>query len=341
MFDQIRSRIGRRGFAAAGVLLLALLAAVATPQILGTRVAQALHTVGDADPKWLWLAGLGFAASLFGAAASWRCAIGICGGRVSMTDACANYGAGSLVNTLVPARAGDAVRIGLFARALPNRERLWTTGGAFAALSAAKAGVLGAFVVAAALTGAVPLWPLLIAVTLVATAVAVALFARRHEAHGKASHLLDAFRALGREPRNAARLAAWVLLSAAARLTAATAILASLGITHPFAAAIVIVAALDVTSALPLTPGNLGITSGAVAMALQTHGVSFTNGLAAGIALHAVETAIGLMVGIASVVWLAPYPSPSARRIVLLAGAASWVLGIAGAFGATVLVPLV
>ena len=265
MFDQIRSRIGRRGFAAAGVLLLALLAAVATPQILGTRVAQALHTVGDADPRWLWLAGLGFAASLFGAAASWRCAIGICGGRVSMTDACARYGAGSLVNTLVPARAGDAVRIGLFARALPNRERLWTTGGAFAALSAAKAGVLGAFVVAAALTGAVPLWPLLIAVTLVATAVAVALFARRHEAHGKASHLLDAFRALGREPRNAARLVAWVLLSAAARLTAATAILASLGITHPFAAAIVIVAALDVTSALPLTPGNLGITSGAVA----------------------------------------------------------------------------
>src|SRR5881628_3491492 len=106
MFDQISTRIGRRGFAAAGVLLLVLLAAVATPQILGTRVAQALHTVGDADPKWLWLAGLGFAASLFGAAASWRCAIGICGGRVSMTDACANYGAGSLVNTLVPARAG-------------------------------------------------------------------------------------------------------------------------------------------------------------------------------------------------------------------------------------------
>src|SRR6266516_2325364 len=171
MFDQISTRIGRRGFAAAGVLLLVLLAAVATPQILGTRVAQALHTFGDADPKWLWLAGLGFAASLFGAAASWRCAIGICGGRVSMTDACANYGAGSLVNTLVPARAGDAVRIGLFARALPNRERLWTTGGAFAALSAAKAGVLGAFVVAGAISGVVPLWPLLVALALVAAAV--------------------------------------------------------------------------------------------------------------------------------------------------------------------------
>src|SRR5437773_8040150 len=265
---QIRDRIGRRGIAAGVLLLAALVAAVAMPQLLGVRVANALDTVGTADAKWLWLAGVGFGVSVLSAAGSWRCAIGLCGGRLSVTDACARYGAGSLVNTLVPARAGDAVRVGLFARALPSRERLWTTGGAFAALSAAKAGVLGAFVVAAALTGAVPLWPLLIAVTLVATAVAVALFARRHEAHGKASHLLDAFRALGREPRNAARLVAWVLLSAAARLTAATAILASLGITHPFAAAIVIVAALDVTSALPLTPGNLGITSGAVAMAL-------------------------------------------------------------------------
>jgi uncharacterized membrane protein YbhN (UPF0104 family) len=339
--DHIRARFGRRGFAAAAVLLLVMLITVATPQLLGSRVAEAFETVGTADPRWLWLAGVGFAASVFASAGSWRCAIGLCGGHVSALDACARYGAGSLVNTLVPARAGDAVRIGLFARALPNRERLWTTGGAFAALSAAKAGALGLLVVAAALTGAVPLWPLVIAAGFVGTAVAVAIAARRREAHSKISHLLDAFRALGREPRAAARLSAWVLLAAAARLTAATAILASIGISHPLAAALIIVAALDVASALPLTPGNLGIASGAVAMALQTHGVSFTHGLAAGIALHAVETAIGLMVGLASVLWLAPYPSPSARRITLLAGAASCGLGIAGAFSATVLVPLV
>jgi uncharacterized membrane protein YbhN (UPF0104 family) len=339
--EHIHARLGRRGFAAAAVLLLVLLITVATPQLLGTRVVEALETVRTADPRWLWLAGLGFAASVFASAGSWRCAIGLCGGRVGLTDACARYGAGSLVNTLVPARAGDAVRIGLFARALPNRERLWTTGGAFAALSAAKAGALGLLIVAAAITGAVPLWPLLIAAALVGTAVAVALAVRGHEAHGKISHLLDAFRALGREPRGAARLSAWVLLAVVARLTAATAILASIGISHALAAAVIIAAALDVASALPLTPGNLGITSGAVAMALQTHGVSFTHGLAAGIALHAVETAIGLMFGLASVLWLAPYPTPTARRLTLLAGAASCGLGIAGAFSATVLVPLV
>jgi hypothetical protein len=47
------------------------------------------------------------------------------------------------------------------------------------------------------------------------------------------------------------------------------------------------------------------------------------------------------MFGIGSLLWLAPYPSPGVRRVALLAGAASWAVGVAGAFSATVLVPLV
>jgi uncharacterized membrane protein YbhN (UPF0104 family) len=333
---QIRDRIGRRGFAAAALLLLALLAAVATPQLLGTRVAAALDTVGSANPTWLWLAGIGFAISVLSAAGSWRCAIGLCGGRLSVTDACARYGVGSLVNTLVPFRAGDAIRIGLFSRVLPTEKRLWTTGGAFAALGAARAVVLGALVVAGYFAGAVPLWPLLIAVGLVVAGICVAIVSRRSTAH-----LLDAFRSLAQEPAGAARLVGWLALSTGGRLVAATAVGAALGMPHPLAAAIVIIPALDVAGLIPLTPGNLGITSAAIAVALQAQGASFTNGLAAGIAFHAVETAVGLMFGIASVLWMAPYPSPAARRVVLLAGAGSWVLGIAGAFSATVLVPLV
>jgi uncharacterized membrane protein YbhN (UPF0104 family) len=336
MLAQINARIGRRGIAAACLTLLALLVAVATPQILGTRVAESFSALRSAEPIWLWLAGIGFAVSVLAAAGSWRCAIGLCGGRLSVTDACARYGTGSLVNTLVPFRAGDAVRIGLFSRVLPSEKRLWTTGGAFAALGAARAVVLGALVVAGYLAGAVPLWPLLIAAGLVAAAVAVAIASRKSSAH-----LLDAFRSLAREPRGAARLVAWLAVSTGGRLLAATAIGAALDLPHPLAAAIVIIPALDIAGLIPLTPGNLGITSAAIAVALQAQGTSFTNGLAAGIAFHAVETAVGLMLGIASLVWMAPYPSPAARRVALLAGAGGWALGIAGAFGATVLVPLV
>ncbi len=339
--QHVRSRLGTRGMAATAAVLIALVAAVATPQILGTRVAAAFAAIDNADAKWLWLAGIGFAVAVVAAAGSWRCAIRLCGGTLTLPDACARYGAGSLVNTFVPARAGDAVRIALFSRALPNRERLWTTGSAFAALGAARAVVVAFIVVAGSISGTLPLWPLFAAVGAVTITIGVALFARRRDPHSRAGHLLDSFRALGREPAAALRLIAWIALSFAGRLASATAIAAALGIHHPLAAAIVIVPALEVAGTVPVTPGNVGVTSGAIALAFHTQGVSFTHGLAAGIAFHAVETAVGIMFGIGSVVWLAPYRSPAVRRVVLLSTAASWALGIAGAFSATVLVPLV
>ena len=339
--QHVRSRLGTRGMAATAAVLVALVAAVATPQILGTRVAAAFAALDNADAKWLWLAGIGFAVAVVAAAGSWRCAIRLCGGTLTLPDACARYGAGSLVNTFIPARAGDAVRIALFSRALPNRERLWTTGSAFAALGAARAVVVAFIVVAGSISGTLPLWPLFAAAGAVTITVGVALFARRRDPHSRAGHLLDSFRALGREPAAAIRLIAWITLSFAGRLASATAVAAALGIHHPLAAAIVIVPALEVAGTIPVTPGNIGVTSGAIAIAFHTQGVSFTHGLAAGIAFHAVETAVGIMFGIASVVWLAPYRSPAVRRVVLLSSAASWALGIAGAFSATVLVPLV
>jgi uncharacterized membrane protein YbhN (UPF0104 family) len=338
---QIRERLGNRGIAAAGVTLLVLLTAVATPQLLGTRVLEAVSALNGADPKWLWVAGVGFFVSVLGSSASWRSAIGMCGGDLTLLDACARYGAGSLVNTFVPARAGDAVRIGLFSRALPNRDRLWTTGGAFAALGAARALILSVLVVVGAIAGVVPLWPLLIALGLVGAAVATALKFRNGHAERRAAHLLDAFTALGRDWRAGLRLVGWIGLATAGRIASATAIGAALGIPNPLTAAIVIVPAIEVASVIPLTPGNVGVTSAAIAVAFQAHGISFTEGLAAGIAFHAVETGVGIMFGLASVLWLAPFPSPGARRVALVATSASWCLGMAGAFSATVLVPLV
>ena len=338
---QIIRRVGRRGLAAAAGTLLVLAVLVATPQLLGSRVADAFSALGGASPRWLWLAAAGFLASVLAAAGSWRSAIGLCGGRVEPVDATARYGTGSLVNTLVPARAGDAVRFALFARALGGEERLLRTGGAFAALGAARAVVLAALVVAGVALGTVPLWPLLVLLGLAAVAAAIAVTARRREAASRAAHLFDAFRTLGREPRSATRLLGWLALSVSARLLAATAVGASLGIRSPFAAALLIVPALEVAGLLPLTPGNLGIASGTVAVAFQAHGIDFTKGLAAGIAFHAVETAVGVAVGLGSVLWLAPYPSAGIRRVALVGAAASAALAVAGALSATVLIPLV
>jgi uncharacterized membrane protein YbhN (UPF0104 family) len=336
------SRIGRRRLAAAAALTITLVVLLATPQLLGSHVASAFGALDQGDPIWLWLAGTGFLVAVLGAAGSWLSAIRLCNGKLSIGDACARYGAGSLVNTFVPFRAGDAVRIGLFSRALPkSKERIWTTGGAFAALGLARLVVLAGFVVAGTLAGALPVWSPLAALGLVAVGVALTLRARNGAAGGRVSHLLDAFRALRREPLAALRLVGWIALSTAGRLTAATAVGAAMEIHRPFVAALVIVPALDVAGTLPILPANVGVTSGAVAVAFQAHGISFAHGLAAGIAFHAVETTVGLLFGLVSVVWLAPYPSPHARRIALAAVALSGCLAIAGTFSATVLVPLV
>ena len=335
------AQVGRRGVAVAAGMLLVLCVVLVTPQLLGSRVADALDTLGGANPRWLWLAGGAFVLALLAAAGSWRSAIGLCGSRIGPVDSAARYGVGSLVNTFTPARAGDAVRFGLFSRALDPSERLWRTGGAFAALGAARAAVLAVLVLIGALMGALPVWPLLVLLALAATAVGLATCVRRRDAGGPAGHLLDAFRTLGREPLAGAQLVGWLALVVGARVAAAAAIGDALGIRSPLAAAFVIVPALDVAGILPLTPGNVGVTSGAVAVAFRAHGISFTQGLAAGIAFHAVEIAVGIAFGLCSLVWIAPYPTPALRRLALVAAGASASLAVAGAFSATVILSLV
>jgi uncharacterized membrane protein YbhN (UPF0104 family) len=339
--ERITGRVGRRGIAAVGGTLLVLGVLLATPQLLGSRVEEAFASARSANTGWLWVAGVGFAVSVLSAAGSWRSAVGLCGGRIGAADAAACFGVGSLVNTFVPARAGDAARIALFSRALDERGRLWRTSGAFVALEAARALVFAGLAVAGAATGALPVWTVGALLALGVAAGALALRARRRTATGRVADVLDAFRTLGREPGRGARLICWVAVSVAGRLAAAAAVAAALGIGRPLTAALVIVPALDVAGTFPLTPGNLGIASGAVAMAFRAQGIPFAHGLAAGIAFQAVETAVGIAYGLGSLVWLAPYPTPAVRKVALLAAGASASLAVAGALSATVLVPLV
>jgi uncharacterized membrane protein YbhN (UPF0104 family) len=283
------------------------LAAVAALAVLAVgayfsrhALGDAVHAIADANPNWLLLAAAGFVGATTAAAGSWCCAVGLAGGKTTLLDSCARYGAGSLVNTFVPFRAGDAVRIALFSRCVPHGNRVRATTGAFAAIGAARAAVLAALVTAGAIAGAIPLWPLAVLAGLVVIAAAAAVFARRHET----SHFLDAFKALDR--RTAPKLLAWMAASTVCRYFAAAAVCASLGIRDAFAAAIIILPALDLAGLFPVTPGNVGLTSGAIAVALEAHGIAFHDGLAAGIAFHAVETGVGLLFGLAALIWFAP-----------------------------------
>jgi uncharacterized membrane protein YbhN (UPF0104 family) len=327
---QLRALASRRNVAAAAVFL-AVAAVVAS--LAGRQVRSAVGGLEDARPIWLWAAAFCFVGALLASSSVWRSALGLCGGRIARTDAAACYSLGSLVNGVMPVRIGEAVRLTLFARRLEGDDRAWRMGGVFTVIAAMRLVVFGIVLSAAAALGAVPLRPVFLvgAVGLMTAAVAFATRNRSPRTH--VAHLLDAFRSLGRSPARGAGIAAWIALSTAARFAGAVAIAAALGVNGPVLAALIILPTLDLAGLIPLS-GNVGITSGAVAVALQTHGVGLEQALATGLAFHAVETISGISCGVAGVFLL------GTRKRVYVLAAAGAATCLAAAFCATVLVPL-
>jgi uncharacterized membrane protein YbhN (UPF0104 family) len=337
----LKLKLGRRPVFVAGGLMLVFLVLATTPGLLGTQVSNALDGLARADTTWLWIAAGCFVISTVSSAQAWRAALALVGARLDRADASARFSVGCLVNSFAPAKLGEAARIALFARRLPGDDRLWKVGGVCALVSGGRAVAQSILFAVAFATGAIPLWPLFALAGIVAAAAIAAWVTRGRTAHRGVAHLLDAFRALGRDPLQGRRIVGWCIVAGLARVGAATAIAAALGIPHPVFAALIVVAALDVVGLVPLTPGNVGIASGAVAVALQTRGIDGTAALSAGIALHAVETGVSIALGLAGTISLVRFRSPVWRRRIVTASAATASLVLAAAVGATIFVDLV
>ena len=251
------------------------------------------------------------------------------------------YCTGSIVNALAPARIGTAVRFGLFSRTLHNDGRLWTVGGIAGSLSAVRAMWLAVVLALASASGVLPRWPIAVLLLAGVVAAAIAWRARDSRPGTKFGHCLDVFRVLGRCPKAAARIAGWVGLSMALRVTAAAGIAAAFGVDRPLAAAVLIIPALDLAGLLATTPGNVGVSSAAVAFALSAHGVGSHVAVSAGIALGAVETLTTLALGSASILYFLGQRTGAVRWHTAAAAVRTGCFVLGAAFGATVLVPLV
>jgi uncharacterized membrane protein YbhN (UPF0104 family) len=311
--------------------LAVLLAFAATPQLLGSRVEDSLAGLSGANPMWLWAAGAAFVTALLCSSLAWRAAAAASGGRLTRRDSAARYATGSLVNSLAPAHLGDAVRVALFARAIGGPERVWTAGGVYAAMGAARCIMLGLLVVGATLSGALPLWPVFVLFGVVGVLATIAYLERNDRQH-RFARIFRVLAEIESSPRTAARVLGWTAGSTLARLGAAASVAVALGVPHPLLAALVILGALGLTNIFPLTPGNLGVASGAIAVALQARGIGMTQALSTGIALSAVETIVGLGVGATGALYLGRSGATWAVRL----GVAGASIAIAGAVGVTV-----
>jgi uncharacterized membrane protein YbhN (UPF0104 family) len=279
-------------------LALAALGAIAmTPSLLGNRVASAISALGGANQFWLLIAIIGFVGAFACTVGAWRAGFAAAGGAICPKKAAAGLGIGSMVNAFAPAKLGDAVKVALCSRAIDAPGRLWTGGGVYAALAAARSLALALLVVVASITGAVPLWPVFALCAMVALLALVGSFSGRVRRHPRIAQVLAGFAALQRSPRALATVLGWTLGMVACRLGATVAVAAALGLPHPLLAALLILPALDVASAFPITPGSIGIGSGAVAVALAGRGIAMPQALGTGFAMQALETLVSICVG--------------------------------------------
>ncbi len=318
---------------ATAVLALTLVAVSSGPA--RAHLTAAVSSLRSADPRWLWLAAAAFATGFACTVGAWTAAFRAAGARICPRQAAARLGIGSLVNCFAPAKLGDAVKIALCSRAIDAPGRLWTAGGVYAALSAARCLALSVLVVVAAATGALPWWPVLVLCGFVGVLALAGLLSGRL-GHPRVAQFLAGLTALERSPRTIATVLGWTFAMAGARLGGTIAVAAALGLPHPVLAALVIAPALDVAAAFPITPGAVGIGSGAVAVVLASRGIGMSDALGAGIAMQALESAVSIAAGSFGILYLAQ-ARPAYRRWTLRVATAGGSAALAALVGAVVL----
>jgi uncharacterized membrane protein YbhN (UPF0104 family) len=282
------------------VLLVIAVAVVAATQLGQGSVTQALATLGRVQPSWLLIAGLGFAAALLCTAAAWSAGLRAVGGSAPFTQVAARCSIGSLVNSAAPAHLGGAVRVALLSRTLTGRDPVWRACGVGAAVATARMLPLALLAVGAAIAGRVPLWPAPLLAVGMLVVLGVCVIASERVA-GRVGSLFQSFRDQLRTPRRGLDVLGWSACSLAARLGAAVAVVAALGIARPFPVALVLLAAMALAGVVPLTPGNFGAGAGAATIALHGTGVGVGVSLALGMTFQTIETAAAIMLGTAGI----------------------------------------
>ena len=200
------------------------------------------------------------------------------------SDACVRYGVGTFLNAVTPARAGGAVRIGLFARSLHGERTVQRSAVAIMGIGSVRGAAVTLLVAGAAAGGLAPRW--LAAAPLV---VAGAAIAARWQIESIRVHL---------GPRDAGVLFGWAALAAACRCGSIGAALLAVGVHSPATTAVIGLVGLELSALIPIAPGLAGVGGAAVAVAIAAHGVPSATAFAGGVAFYVAETAAGIAFGL-------------------------------------------
>jgi uncharacterized membrane protein YbhN (UPF0104 family) len=217
--------------------------------------------------------------------------------RASFLDLARLSYASGAVNNLLPAKAGEAVRVVEL-----NRLRGYPAGALIAAQLAEKGieaislGLVCGF--AALLPGAT--WPPLAAAGAAAATAVLVLAVLPRRAPGAAGRFLQALRAVHAE-RSWVRGLLWSLLSDGIDVLLVGLCLKALGIeVHPAVWATVLLY-INVALLLPTTPANLGVLEAGAVVALTSAGIAAEPALAFALVYHAVHLVPSTVLGVLSI----------------------------------------
>jgi uncharacterized membrane protein YbhN (UPF0104 family) len=238
----------------------------------------------SADLRPVAAAALLHVGMLVASALCWRRAFRACGGAVGRTDACVRYGVGTFLNAVTPARAGGAVRIGLFARCLCGERTVQRSAVALMGIGGVRGTALALLVAGAAAGGLAPRWLI---------AAPAALVAAAFLAHRRVAAVRTHLRAV-----DCAVLFGWAALATACRCCSIGAALLAVGVPSPVTAAVIGLVGLELSALIPLAPGLAGVGGAAVAVAIAAHGVPSGTAFAGGVAFYVAEACAGVLFGV-------------------------------------------
>jgi uncharacterized membrane protein YbhN (UPF0104 family) len=304
----VRSRHGK----------LALLVAIVAV-VTGVAVWRApdLDMVGGAFAavKWQWVLA-SFAANLLSTwfrIAAWQVALeqALPRPHPRHRHIVSAFSVGLLANAVLPGRVGEFARVAVLARHLERRAGVWPSVVGSIVVHRLfdvipTAGLAAYVLVTARLPGwAVPGLEVMLGVggILLGVGFLLARPGRRQTAGGRrvvrllatARHGFAVLRTPG--PAVAAsllQLAAWAL-----QLFAVWLAFRGFQLEEPIAAAALVLLVVNVALAFPLWPGAVGLFQAAVALALLPYGIGYDHGFAFGVGLQAIETTVGVGLGLA------------------------------------------
>jgi uncharacterized membrane protein YbhN (UPF0104 family) len=220
------------------------------------------------------------------------------------------FSVGLFANAVLPGRIGEVARVAVLTRRFGKRKGVWATllGTVFAhrVFDIFPVLALIAYVFA---TAKLPPWAgttvlLFVAVGLVLLVIAV-LSARRSgrsalEGLGPGRRLVAMARqglSVMHAPLAAAVAIAFQFIGWALQLLAVYTAMRAFGIHSPLPAAALVLLLMNVAILFPLWPGNVGLYQAAVAAPLLSYGIATTRGVAFGIGLQAIESSVGIGIG--------------------------------------------